>query len=67
VSYTRETTIWCDGADPDYPDDMSCCTWEQATGTAKDARERAKSKGWTRTKDGKDLCPRCSKAAQEKP
>lgn len=64
MSYSRETTIWCDGDMGGY----SCGHWTQAGGTAKAARAHAKSEGWTRTKDGKDLCPTCAaKAPAEKP
>ena len=64
MSYTRETTIWCDG---DMGGGYSCGQWTQAGGTAKAARAHAKSEGWTRTRDGKDLCPKCSAKREEQP
>jgi len=55
VSYTKQTTIWCD----------ECGQWDQISGTVEFARRRLRARGWTRARaeDGTygDYCPNCSK------
>lgn len=55
--------VWCDGiGDGEEPGD--CGNWaEGATAMEYEGKrmavKRAKREGWKRTKDGRDLCPRC--------
>lgn len=49
MSFTKETTIWCD----------KCAHWEQKSKTTtKIARRLLKRQGW-KFVDGKDYCPNC--------
>lgn len=52
MSYTKETTIWCDGDD--------CQTFKQfPVSSATIARDRLSDDGWV-VGSGGDYCPGCS-------
>lgn len=54
MSYTKNTTIWCDGE--------GCGQWvDGGSSTVAKARKRAQSESWT-FKDDNDYCPVCSGA-----
>ena len=50
MSWTKQTTIWCD----------ECGNWDQVPGSSvKVARFEVKRTGWIFTSSGEDICPRC--------
>lgn len=53
MSFTRETTIWCD-----WESDDQFCTrfFQEPTPHADEARKAARQQGWVR-RDGSDYCP----------
>ena len=57
MSWSRQTTIWCDG----------CEKWDQAGGTVRQLRRDLKRRGWRYLGGGlnTDLCPECAKKVRE--
>jgi len=59
MSYTKNTTIWCDWTNEDESD--ICNNWYGNEGkNVSDMRVDAKKEGWS-YKDGKDYCPHHTK------
>lgn len=54
MTWTRETTIFCD----------SCGNWERRIGTVKAVRRSLRAYGW-RFVLGRDICPLCVEALVE--
>ena len=60
MSYTKETTIWCDNVDLDG---HYCSQWEQHSDSVNNVRKALKRLGWTTVRingEIKDYCPICS-------
>jgi hypothetical protein len=55
-------SITCDNEDTDVGPCMSEDSPLGFPQTATDARQRLRSSGWHRTRDGRDICPNCWEA-----
>lgn len=57
MTFTKSTTVWCDGDGGDCPE------WEQFnTPRVKDALKQARENGWVSPTWGEHYCPGCAEA-----